>query len=658
MPPHGRVASPDDDLFNREQTLPAHLERGAIASPQLTCKACGGNGLRCCGGGSLSPSSPRPRAATAPESSGPHMNHSPRHGPRDIHHLVWVILWLLGAGVLFPWNAFISAPDYFTSYYEYVAESAELNGSQQSLWDNIITWFTVAYSTANLLGQIMIVWRGTGVLSISARMLSSLYMLFGSMIVVPVLSYCSVAPDTAFAVLVLLSAFVGICSALLASSTFGIGALFPAQFTQAVMLGNGAAGMTVSAMRVLTKWLISGDTISGKRHSGAIYFYLATAWMLFCVVGFVALRRLRFAQAHVEEFAAFSLIHLRGETVGDADDTEAPPTACSSPPSQSAVSGREATAPVAPLQPGQAAAPDGLPALQTRQEGVAPPGGERTLESPTPPLGGGGAGWEWQQRQAAPPVDSPGAEEKRLLTRDPSTDGHAQRHGIGRRRTWPRRSRAASTACSRRSVHAVSVTGGSIIYYAGGEPGAAASFDGPPVSICRAVGSMAFTVWLTLAVTISVFPGMTSGMTSDNIGGGWLPVWLILAYNCTDVLGRSLPRWIPLAPRLAVLLSVVRLCFVPLFVLRAHSLRFPGDYVPFLLIVTLGVSNGFVSSHAMMHGASSPNLQDDQRQRAGAAMSLALLAGICTGSYAGLALTHWFPSPDGSSSAGPPVSYG
>eukprot|EP00755_Sulcionema_specki_P021052 Sspe_Gene.12935::Locus_4432_Transcript_1_1_Confidence_1.000_Length_1681::g.12935::m.12935 len=240
---------------------------------------------------------------------------------KDTYNLVFFILWVLGAGVLFPWNAFISAPDYFQNYYKFVAPDAELSHTEKRLWDNILTWFTVSYSTMNLIGQTIVVFFVGSRIQVSPRVLWSIGLMFLSMVIVPILAYLSVTPTMAFTVLILACGFCGFCTAFFQSTSFGLGALFPPRFTQAVMIGNGAAGLTVSLLRVVTKAAGGTDANSPStlRLTGAIYFYLATAWLLFCIVCFIFMRRLRYAKIYVDEFRTYSRYRFEKDSVTTVD---------------------------------------------------------------------------------------------------------------------------------------------------------------------------------------------------------------------------------------------------------------------------------------------------------------------------------------------------
>ena len=217
----------------------------------------------------------------------------------DAYHLVWIILWVLGAGVLFPWNAFISAPDYFTKFPEFIDPGCELTGSEKRIWDNIVTYFTVSYSAMNVIGQAIVVSFG-GKVTISNRVIYSILTMFLTMIGVPAISYTRISRWGAFAFLVASAGACGLSSAFFQATSFGLGALFPSSFTQAVMIGNGSSGLAVSLLRVVTK--AAGGS---ARFSGAIYFYLATAWLCISIGSFIVMRKLKFAQKHVDEFRTF-----------------------------------------------------------------------------------------------------------------------------------------------------------------------------------------------------------------------------------------------------------------------------------------------------------------------------------------------------------------
>ncbi len=64
---------------------------------------------------------------------------------KDPFGLVYFIMILQGAGTLFPWNSFISAPDYFNTLYG----------------PSALLYLATIYSISNLLGLILMIWFGS-----------------------------------------------------------------------------------------------------------------------------------------------------------------------------------------------------------------------------------------------------------------------------------------------------------------------------------------------------------------------------------------------------------------------------------------------------------------------------------------------------------------
>lgn len=81
---------------------------------------------------------------------------------------------------------------------------------------------------------------------------------------------------------------VGTATGILFGTVVGYAAHFPAIYVQAVMSGNGVAGLLVALIRIVTFAAIPTD----DRTSTVIYFALACAVCLLCLVGFLILRRM------------------------------------------------------------------------------------------------------------------------------------------------------------------------------------------------------------------------------------------------------------------------------------------------------------------------------------------------------------------------------
>eukprot|EP00760_Papus_ankaliazontas_P034278 PhM_4_TR708/c0_g2_i1/m.52248 len=219
----------------------------------------------------------------------------------DKYNLVYLAMVALGAGVLFPYNAFISAPDYFQNFPIYAAKGVDSSADFKyaSIWKNIGTWFVLVYSLPNTVVQLVIALGYGQKMSMYSRMVASICTIIVSMLVVPLLSVIKGTEEVALAVLFLAVAICGMSSAGFQCTVFGLGGIFPSQYTQAVMMGQGWAGLSVCTLRIVTK--AAGSASSGSTDS-TVYFSLATAWMIVCIVVVVFVRRNAFSRHFVEEF--------------------------------------------------------------------------------------------------------------------------------------------------------------------------------------------------------------------------------------------------------------------------------------------------------------------------------------------------------------------
>eukprot|EP00419_Tripos_fusus_P054630 CAMPEP_0172813892 /NCGR_PEP_ID=MMETSP1075-20121228/10936_1 /TAXON_ID=2916 /ORGANISM="Ceratium fusus, Strain PA161109" /LENGTH=353 /DNA_ID=CAMNT_0013653645 /DNA_START=327 /DNA_END=1388 /DNA_ORIENTATION=- len=153
----------------------------------------------------------------------------------------------------------------------------------------------------------------------------------------------------------------------------------------------------------------------------------------------------------------------------------------------------------------------------------------------------------------------------------------------------------------------------------------------------RQMGSQPFNVWLTFAVTMTVFPSVMHQWAPDRI------VFLQLLTGCFqvfDVSGRyladALASYLP-SSRLWML-SILRILFVPAFLLgqwRPQSCFLWGsDTGRVLLVVLLALSHGFIGACAMMYGPS--QCDTEIRETAGLSMGCAMVIGIFSGSLLAL----------------------
>lgn len=155
--------------------------------------------------------------------------------PRDTYKIAYICHFLLGAGNLLPWNAFITAADYFG--YLYPSKHIE-------------KVFSVAYMSSSVLVLVIVMsWGGwSKKLSYRLRMNLGFSMFVVSLMVVLLIDWAWTSsgskgkPNGAYAVTVTSVVVCGIADGLIAGSLIGSAGKLPKQYMQAVFAGTASSG--------------------------------------------------------------------------------------------------------------------------------------------------------------------------------------------------------------------------------------------------------------------------------------------------------------------------------------------------------------------------------------------------------------------------------
>jgi len=162
--------------------------------------------------------------------------------PNDRCYCVWVVFFLQGIGMNFPWNVYITAVSYF---------HARL--STTGFKDDFENIFTSTYTLSNLLFMLLVVMNA-----------NEAYFHMRGSVVVPQVMTCVLFATTTYLVFFQMNddyffwisvgmiGLVGISAALVQSGIFGLAGRFPPIYTQAVMSGQGVAGIIVSITSLST----------------------------------------------------------------------------------------------------------------------------------------------------------------------------------------------------------------------------------------------------------------------------------------------------------------------------------------------------------------------------------------------------------------------
>ncbi|XP_052198755.1 equilibrative nucleotide transporter 1-like [Diospyros lotus] len=199
--------------------------------------------------------------------------------PKDSFHLAYAIYFTLGAGYLLPWNAFITAVDYFSYLYP------------DSSVDRV---FAVAYMLFGLVCLLFIVAYAHRSHS-HVRINIGLALFVVSLVVVPITDVAYVKGRTGlyggYYVTVAAVALSGIADGLVSGGVIGAAGEMPDRYMQAVVAGTAASGVLVSFLRIFTKAVYPQDP-HGLRQSANLYFIVSIVAMIICIVFYNVAHRL------------------------------------------------------------------------------------------------------------------------------------------------------------------------------------------------------------------------------------------------------------------------------------------------------------------------------------------------------------------------------
>lgn len=192
--------------------------------------------------------------------------------PKDNYHVTYMVYFILGAGFLLPWNAFITAVDYFS----YLYPAAPV--------DRV---FSVAYMASALIPLLFIVGWYANRSSASLRINTGIVLFILSLLFVPLMDAVYVqgrrglygAYDATVGAVIV----SGVADALVQGGVIGAAGELPQRYMQAVAAGTAASGVLVSAMRITTKAMYSQDA-RGLRKSAILYFIVSIIAMVICLV--------------------------------------------------------------------------------------------------------------------------------------------------------------------------------------------------------------------------------------------------------------------------------------------------------------------------------------------------------------------------------------
>ncbi|KAG4992393.1 hypothetical protein AAZX31_09G206100 [Glycine max] len=191
--------------------------------------------------------------------------------PEDKWYLAYIVYFTLGLGYLLPWNAFITAVDYFSFLYP------------DASVDRI---FAVVYMIVGLVGiSLIILYSHKSDAYVRINVGLALFVV--SLLVVPLLDAFYIKGRVGFYSGFYVTAgavgLSGVADALVQGSIVGSAGELPDRYMQAVIAGTAASGVLVSALRIFTKAVYPQDA-SGLQKSANLYFSVSIVIVFLCMV--------------------------------------------------------------------------------------------------------------------------------------------------------------------------------------------------------------------------------------------------------------------------------------------------------------------------------------------------------------------------------------
>ncbi|PIN26702.1 Nucleoside transporter [Handroanthus impetiginosus] len=217
----------------------------------------------------------------------------------DKYKIAYILHFFLGAGNLLPWNALITAVDYFGYLYP--------NHHTEKV-------FSVVYMTSSLLVLVLLlIFRNN--LSLRLRMNLGFSMFVVSLMATPMMHWIwhgngqkIMSSDKAYYVVVDSVLICGSADGLIGGSLIGTAGKLPKQYMQAVFAGTASSGVLISILRIITKASLP-QTPQGLQTSAQFYFIVSSAILVGCIICCNLLHQLPIMNHHYTNFQYILPIH-------------------------------------------------------------------------------------------------------------------------------------------------------------------------------------------------------------------------------------------------------------------------------------------------------------------------------------------------------------
>ncbi|KAG7486646.1 Equilibrative nucleoside transporter 2 [Solea senegalensis] len=219
--------------------------------------------------------------------------------PADRRQAVALIVFVLGLGIMMPWNFFTTASQYFNERLRVVnVTGVATKDYQYDSWMTLLSQLPLLLFT--LLNSFLHQW-----VSERIRVVASMCGFFLLFSVTAALVTVPMHPDTFFSVTMATIWFINMCSAVLQGSLFGMVGMFPHRYRTLFMSGQGMAGI-FSAIAMLFSILSN----TGKSSAALGYFITPCVATLVTLLCYLVLPHLEFARFYLNRTGELELLSI------------------------------------------------------------------------------------------------------------------------------------------------------------------------------------------------------------------------------------------------------------------------------------------------------------------------------------------------------------
>lgn len=167
---------------------------------------------------------------------------------------------VLGAGMLWPFNSFITANEFFSKIFAG-------NATLLAYYSPSITFL---FTLTNLMST-MYCTKSVQTANLDFRIRSSTLLTSILLVILAVLTAVELSDTLYFVVLMIIVALTGVSTGFLQNGVFGIIGFYDSRYVQYVMIGQGVAGLTPAILSILVATL-SGDPGKTATSRAVAYF--------------------------------------------------------------------------------------------------------------------------------------------------------------------------------------------------------------------------------------------------------------------------------------------------------------------------------------------------------------------------------------------------